>query len=268
MHVSYAELMRIAPEALRALGLSFGEADGAVEGLVWTECVLGVGYAALRAAEQQRIERGWVKPRVVRQGTRPRLDFAGAPLLLYAARVSDLVRTTAPGDAVTIHGASGKLAVPYIAHHIGCAGLSTAILWRGGNRVGADAEPVIAVCTPSQSLCVAPVTAFPRLKHLPNSGFVDVREIDGLLGMFAETGDDVTIVATRHHFVSSAGALGEALAHRVGLGKSLAVVDVHGGLSAAVQHGLQVPQRLHQVLTTLASRLRLPSSERSRAQAG
>src|SRR5262245_19095596 len=132
MHVSYAELIRIAPEALRMLGIPFGHADDAVEGLVWTECVLGAGYAALKAARDRREACGWAKPRLSHAASA--FEFAGTPFLLYAARLADLVRISVPEglSKFEIHDASGKLVLPYVAHRLAAADLSVVLFWRGG----------------------------------------------------------------------------------------------------------------------------------------
>ena len=42
-------------------GFTYGQADDAVEGIVWTESVLGRGYDLLRMADERRQRAGWPK---------------------------------------------------------------------------------------------------------------------------------------------------------------------------------------------------------------
>src|SRR5215470_1188792 len=103
MHVSYGELVRICPEAIRMTGFSYGQADDIVEGIVWSECVLSRGYDLLRLADERRPLDGWPRHAVERCSEAATVELEQAPAYGLAPRFADLAvesaTSAAPGRA-------------------------------------------------------------------------------------------------------------------------------------------------------------------------
>lgn len=136
IRISYGELNRLAPEALRMLGISFGHVDGAVEGFVWTEAVLAQGLRLFANASdgiEPRAGGPGCSVKIAGDGSNwTKIDLGGLNLLVGAGRVADFVASDAAHGAphkVRVVGTSGGVMVPYIAYRLAKLGLSATLHW-------------------------------------------------------------------------------------------------------------------------------------------
>lgn len=283
MHVSFGELNRIAPEAIRMLGYPYGHADDCVEGIVWTQSVLGRGYELLRMADRRRPAAGWPAPSIADDDQRSVVHLAGAPVFSLAARLADLAHSSlsdsphAPA-VVTVTGGFGGWIAPYIGARLARAGLHAAVTWDAGRSAdtsdgaGADTPPLTIVVPASADGTVRRLFIGPAGVVEADPGEEPLTVPIALVALAREravremgAGDDATsrLVAVAlgpppdERVVPVAEALTEATA-----------VDVAARLARAMDEGLEVAREDHAVLTGLSQRIRLPNSERSRNQAG
>jgi hypothetical protein len=217
VHASFAELRRIAPDALRMAGLPLSQADEAAEMLAWTIASGADGLGHVRDAAL-----GAGAPRL----TGPRtVDLQGASLLELGMRIVDFACSDA--GVLRVERAEGLIFLPYLA------------------RRGALRGYVVAAGS---------VVAWPLADR---SG---VRLVEG------EPDDAVAAQVARQ-----AAGDGLVLATRR-VTAPLGAVPVHGEAEARVARtiaeGLELAPDDLAVLTGLAAMLRVPSSERSRTQAG
>lgn len=233
MHVSYGELVRSATEAIRGLGFVFGQADDAAECFVWTECVVGKGFSLLRQADKHKPANGWQKLRLVRREG-PRVDMVAhaAPLLTSAARVADFARAEAAVHgfcSVEIQGGFGGWAVPYIANRIAGGNFGCRATWLRAADDD-DESGSIVVCAQNQQVGLKPLTDSPNA------------EFNGLsLQVYGHHQPDWDLTTA--------------------LSPSLKV-------ARAIDVGFEVDQATFAIMGSLTGRLRVPSSDRSRNQAG
>lgn len=286
MHVSYAELVRIAPEAIRMTGFTFGQADDAVEGIVWTECVLGHGYDLLRMADQERPAQGWPPHSVtgIHSGVAA-VELMNLPLFGFAARLADWARSVAleSGGFGTImaSGAFGGWIAPYIAYRLARANHDAAVLWLPGPTAPVGEAPAtLALAAASAGppektpLLIAPGGAYGvTAKRRSPQGGVPSRLLNAVAGATTrQAGSSVLVIATASlpragalvDFGSALDAVGCAALARA----TPASLDGSAELRRAIDIGIEVAPEDHRVLTLLSQRIRLPNTERSKSQAG
>lgn len=285
MHIAYGELIRGAVEALRMIGLSFGQADDCAEGFVWTEAVLSRGYDLLRLADGQRPSAGWPVPALSGLDVDPRvIDLAGLPLLAYGARLADLTSTIAKGAArmssVVAVGATGGHIAPYVAYRIARAGCIAGVIWKNGSsRILSDAPDSLVVTAPAESgevsaMEIAPGDAYTGATtgEAPETAFPA-----GLITRIAKdaalAGNRSTLIVIAADPTCSDQNLGRrALSEAAGLPQlgdaPLGKIDAGQRLRSAIDHGLETPDVNLQFFTGLLRRIRLPNTERSQNQAG
>jgi hypothetical protein len=284
MHVSYGELVRIGPEAIRMLGFAFGQADDCVEGVVWTQCVLGRGYQMLRMADELRPPSGWPGHVCIDAGGAV-VDLRGLRALAFAARLTDLARCRAAasdGDGaglVMAYGAFGGWIAPFMAFALVRAGYVGNVLWLPSSTPHAGEAPATLLGTTAASngaadnLLVAPAPIYEAVPPGTGAelGGVPAPVARRLEELIAEAGNEsvLAVAARRGCRAGPDASLAPAIAGRAEL-DAQEVGWLHYGhrLQQAIAAGLEVDPDDHGVLARLAQRVRLPNSERSRAQAG
>jgi hypothetical protein len=285
VHIAYGELVRGAVEALRMIGLSFGQADDCAEGFVWTEAVLSRGYDLLRFTDEQRPSAGWRVPALSGLALDPRMiDLTGLPLLSYGARLADLTSTIAKGAgrmaSVVAIGATGGHIAPYIAYRVARAGCAAGVMWKNGNlRAPSDAPDTLVMTAPAgpgevRAIEIAPVDAYPGATA---DGELEIAVPADLISRIASdaalAGDRSAIIVLAADPAYEGQKLGrQALAEAAGipaLGDAPSgTIDVGQRLRSAIDHGLETPDANLLFFTGLLRRIRLPNTERSQNQAG
>lgn len=285
MHVSYGELVRVCPEAIRMTGFTYGQADDAVEGIVWSECVLGRGYDLLRMADDRRAGKQWPKPRLEVQTDTARVALSGLPAYGFAARLADLAAELAESSnrnvgRVNAHGAFGGWIVPYIVYRLSRRGLRAAVLWRPSSPLNVDEAPaMLMLADPTTPGAAVPALSVIAAVLLPNAEQAVSPEMTVPLNLVRsidaadQPASDESVIAIAAMPDSASADMLEAvpLSHaldELGLVGAAASLDASERVSAAVNRGLSVSPEKHAFLNALSQRIRMPNTERSKSQAG
>ena len=256
MHVSYAELNRIAPEVIRMVGVPFGHADDAVECFVWTECVLQRGYVLAQMAEERRAG-AWPKPELRSLGRELNVRLDGVPLLLYAGRLCDLAVAEVFGDArvdcINAAGGFGGWVAPYMAHRLARGGHAAVVAWTSAEP--RECPNALAFAC-GDELWLAPIAAFEAIQVPVMPGGMEGPRAGELRILALPTGlsPHVAIERSCTQFGLAAESSGR--------------VDPAARLQAAISQGMERDADQHRAIVKMAARIRAPASERSRAQAG
>lgn len=273
MKVPYGELVRLSGEALRMLGFKLGHADDASHGMVWTEAVLKRGYSLLRQADLVRIARGWGPTRVMQDNPVTRLDMAGAPLLLYAARVADLaIAALSERKTVQIraYDTFGGWMVPFIVDRIVGAGFSAAALWRL-NPTDRFESPDMLVCGASdvEGVHIFSTTETGQKAQIADGEKAEPQDV-ALFNpeSWRTESADLIIAATSEPIKSNPAALGAALSWAIGLQFHLQTLFPQKEIQSSIMSSFDVAKEDHAFLGSVTRRRWLPASERSRTQAG
>lgn len=236
IHVSYAEMLRTAPEVLRMLGCSYGQAAEAVETLMLSHAALRKGYALVRLSDTGG---KWKAP--VMDESQPgimRVDLDGAPLLLFAGLLADALAARARQAATELAVATtaGGWTLPYICHRLSRHGLYTVGSWQAPAGAGPDEAPAYTASSgPSQG-------------GAPIAVSLGQGVIRGPVGL--------SIRASMEAIDITAHPAGETI-----------VFDER--LKAFMADGFEVDATEHRdCFTGVAARIRIAYSERSRSQAG
>lgn len=253
MHLSFAELMRASSDALRGLGAPFGQADDAIECLVLTQCALGTGYALLHEADSRR-SASWSAPVLEHRSDRETgIDLRGQSLLMAAARVADYGATRERGTVLRVENTFGHHALPYLAHRAAVQGTAIAAAWRGVE----GSAGAIAVAIPRAN---GPVVHWA-------SDVAAWAQVAGSMGGSTATSlppalhnGELCIVVGAPGVDTDVGAFAADGA--------TATLDFLEARRAALVQGLVVEEADHRFFQSLTKRIRIPTSERSRAQAG
>jgi hypothetical protein len=282
MHVSYGELVRIGTEAIRMTGFTFGQADDALEGIVWTECVIGRGIALLRQADQQKPRKGWPSYSTRFEPGSARIDLTGFPAYAFAARLADLAQviTADAGQfgVVEAFGAFGGWIAPYVAYRLVRSGCGALVYWKPSpDSTQEDAPASLIMATPAlphgkvSSFLISPSSDYGAPAGALPRAAVPTRALE--LIRWASTSHPKTSVLTvvagpePHHddgvdFVSAAGSI---------LGSRQVVpgrLDVNQRVRSAIELGVEAAREDYDLYIALSQRIRLPNTERSKSQAG
>jgi hypothetical protein len=272
MHVSFAEFMRVAPDVLRMLGgYPYLQADDAVEGLLVTHAALSRGYTVVRAADALGSNAS-SRPAVAPDALGDRVVLKGIPLALYAARVADLAiaRAEPKPRRVLVEGVTGAWLAPYIASRIAAGGLAALLRWRPDDETS-DEPPAALIAAPpgSTSLWIAssrnwapPGEVAPAMgkKVALDPDFATLLDIPrGSLAVAAWPAAPADAIAA----LASGG-----YAALEGEGGRLEKIDVAARMARWIERGHEASDDDHAAWSMIARRLRLPTSERSRNQAG
>jgi hypothetical protein len=280
VHVSLPELRRIGPDALRGAGLPLAQADEAALMVTWTEAAIGGALAEVGALRGRPPSTpGGLAIRTVDAGT-VLVDAGGRGLLELGVRIADFACAEAaarPGARVVVRDTSGARFVPYLVRRCAFLGYravgryvagapdadapSAAAAWPREPARGRDRRLVVVRAPGAQSARAHALAAIDDDLHDLLGG-----DADGLVlscdrptaaGADRSAGDDLGSGASRvardaARLAAEAGADAASEARFV----------------TALRDGLVVDAAHHAAFTALAAAIRVPTSERSRAQAG
>lgn len=283
MHVSYAELVRICPESIRMTGFSYGQADDAVEGIVWSECVLSRGYYLLRMADERRPSDGWPKHAVNVRAETATVELAEMPIYGLAARLADLAAELAMSSPhgrageVRAYGAFGGWIAPYMAYRLARNAMHAAVFWR-------PAEPAPTGEAPAMLLLVSPALPDGQVPPLTMVPAEAAKCSEYRIGDFPRSlldpilrankaSPERSLIAIAATTVSLTGAPDETIRTpeilgALGLLGCARSLDAAARLESAVKLGMDVRAEGHALLNALSQRIRMPNTERSKSQAG
>jgi hypothetical protein len=180
MHVSYEELLNDATAAVRATDTAFGDADAAIEGIIWTECVFGRGHDLHRMAARERPGGNWPAPSVSESKGTVTADLTNCPAYGFTARIAEMVMSAAGRGSdgfgiVEAYGPFGGWILPYIAFRLARDQYHAGLFWRPGSQPQEDEAPATLV------LAAAAIQHYvPPILIAPGSAY-GARERDKLL---------------------------------------------------------------------------------------
>lgn len=251
MHVSYAEMARNAPEVLRMLGVSYSQADDAVEGFLLTHAALGVGYELLALTDGADKDR-WSPPAISGEGEARHVDLGGQSLLLFAARLGDFAAATAGREGghcrIVVTNAIGGWMAPYICFRLAAMGCRACVGWVPDEGAPTDAPPLNVTAAPAPGGRAEDVVC--RLDEGERRQGIS----HGLRGA-------LLIEAWRGPAPEGANSEGAGQAK----GRELRMMQALAGF---IEEGREVDQATHARFAAIQWRMRVAPSERSRGQAG
>jgi hypothetical protein len=274
------------PECVRMVGYPFGQADDSAGGLVWTQATLGKTYDLLRMADERRPPDGWAQQCVADRSKQNRIDLRGAPLFAHAARLADLAflnARCAPDriGRLVVADTFGGWIVPYAAKAVARRGYLVACLWRPSeSRHELEASTLVCACAPdrksdSHLMAIAPGSPF-RVSEPPVGPWKLSRAAaDAVAEHFGQASRDPTATfaaavlppESGSHFALLQAAL-RALGEPNLTASAIGALDNDFHVRQAVKLGIEADLSDHAFLSGLANRIRVPTSERSRRQAG
>jgi len=286
MHVSYGELVRIGTEAIRMTGFTFGQSDDALDGIVWTECVLGRGIALLRLADQQKPAKGWPSFSARFEPGSAHIDLTGCPAYAFAARLADVAQasTADPQDkqlgVVEAFGAFGGWIAPYVAYRLARAGSCALVYWRPSpNHAHEDAPASLIMATPAPEGKVSSFLISPSSEYRATAGALPRTAVStSILELVRQAGTrnpeasilEVVAWPDAHHgdsvvdFISASDSILGPASHRAAPG----TLDVSERVRSAIELGVEAAREDYDLYIALSQRIRLPNTERSKSQAG
>ncbi|MGE3147638.1 MAG: hypothetical protein AB7K04_01080 [Pseudorhodoplanes sp.] len=267
-------------------GYTYGQADDALESFLWTESVLGHGHDLLRMADRLRPSSGWPSHSVDVNAGVAIVDLPGCPAYGFAARLADLAKEISGHSAaeglgiVEVAGAFGGWVAPYIAYRLARGNQHAAVLWRPGSTPPeGEAPSMLVVAAPAgMDKIVPPLLVTPGAIDARGDGIVAGRgsiparaleQLQKAIRTNRQT-SALSIVTLRNTGAEQAVDMRSAinLLKEAGLPDDLVSLDASSRLRGALQNGMQVPPEDFKFLNSLAQRIRLPNTERSKAQAG
>ncbi len=269
--ISLAELERQAGEAIRMLGLPVGHADDVSPVFVWTEVVLKRGVACLRIAGQDQDKNQPLSISKISELKNLEINLEGKPLIFFAERIVDYIVSRNVGlDWQEIYALDtiGGWAAPYIAYRLAERGLTAVVKWIPDNDVCDLEAPELLIIATSGSPNLI-VNAVPCL-DLQDVSVLDFtpHEVSNLRPSDQVASHSVpssAVIAVTCAKISSQIELAKETA---GGRAQLHVVPVASNIQAALNDGLIISAEDWALLGSLVRKRWLPSSERSRNQAG
>ncbi len=230
------EIERLAQDALRMMGVPFPAAERAMHAVTWAEAVHGRGLEFLMAREADIRATAAAVPRLISESDDAAvIDAGGASLLTMGPPALDLAtalaRTCGVGE-VRVTRSFGLMFAGELVH------------WAAGRGLGCVA------------ICSAPATDDPFELHGSFS------TTPGALLRFRKTPAQSDAVAEMPTLILQCFAPGHV--------ESIPVdgEDLNARFDAALRHGMKSPTAAFDHVAALALRIRQPTSERSRNQAG
>ncbi len=273
LRVTTAELSRVAPDIFRMVGASFGHADDAAKCLVWVQAVLGRGYGlVLQMADRNRGP--WPRPKLNSDHEGVRVDMDGSPLVLYARRLVDLALVEMAGRheiRVKVTGAFGGWVAPYIVDQIARAGYTAVLRWHPSSSSAesaciAGAEPcdvggqnVIVGSTEDLRASMAEIDLAPA----PTVGDIPERE-----SVFRCEPDSMVLCVYKAPVPAGLPELVAQLSYHFCTNPTVGRIATDERIMDALKNGYEVDAAEHQSVIGIATRIRLPNTERSRTQGG
>lgn len=279
MHVSVGELARLAPDALRGLGFSYSLADCATGVLVWGEVVHGTALSFL-ADNGRKIEAATQAGYRLthRPGPLPfhEVDAAGKSLLEAGPRALDLAQAEVsekPG-MVVLRNTSGTFLAGALADRAVARGLSLMVVSAAGNgRDAFERSGVTIGIAPGQQQGsytggLEHLIGQDGPRRLEELGFARkiVEDTARFVSQFVDTAQggipSLAILAWRF------GEAGEADAAAQAASRWCQVADSDTIMKDALTNGIEVDANAWSAFGSYIQRTRIPTSERSRTQAG
>lgn len=148
--VAVPELRRMAPDALRMVGLPIGQADETADMFVWTEAVTGRALRFLRLNRNRMLWSPRARLGVVRERQNEVvLDARGGSLLECGIRVVDFACGEAARQgssmSVVLENTHGSLFLEYLVWRSAVRGFRVRASVAGGGQEPADVEPLSGV---------------------------------------------------------------------------------------------------------------------------
>lgn len=277
--MSLPEMRRIGPDALRSAGLHLAQADEASLMVVWTEAAVGGALEAVAAHAAATASRG-----AIAVETRPAggavVDAGGRGLLELGVRIADFACAEAgarPGAPVVVRSTSGACFVPYLLRRCAAKGYRAVARYVPGP--GTNAAPAVWAAAACPRPAAGGAGRLVILRTQPAEPPVAAGAVDGELLRATHPGLDVVLIACdRPPAADGQEALGacepphgashvEENARRLSASPD---ADARGEarFREAMRTGLDVDAGHWRAFTALAAQIRIPTSERSRAQAG
>ena len=267
-------------------GFTYGQADDAVEGIVWTECVLGRGYDLLRLADERRRQGGWPMHALEVGPNAATIRLPCLPAYSFGARLADLAIELALGSSaeqisgIRAYGAFGGWIAPYIAWRIARAGQHAAVLWRPAIPIlGMEAPAMLVLADPAAKDSEMPPFTIVSAGQVDGAGSQPPRQNATSLSLLEAIRKAAGPASQESLFAiasTSAAPSGEdvdasacsAILTDLGLLGIPMSLDTSERMKSAVRFGMDVPSEKHAFLNTLSQRIRMPNTERSKSQAG
>jgi hypothetical protein len=263
--LSYPELARSTPEMFRACGFSVGQADDAAEMVLLTEVLGSDAYRYLLENKGSTLN-AVLRPHVVHaEDAQYRIDGAGLSLLQIGPRLIDLAcgEASRSGCAfMVVHHTDGALFAPYLARRAARHGYRVVLRVVGlaaSRAVAAEPdhsgrEPAVYVGAGSAS------------GDYPDDTRSLMDRLHRFLVLHADaTGDDGwAAIAVERVEPGDESRVQQAPSEAIAAQR----IDFDGALQHALRHGLTMDASTFARLGELLVSLRVPTSERSRRQAG
>ena len=280
MHVSVGELARLAPDALRGLGFSYSLADCATADLVWGEVVhsRSLSFLAKHGREIEEAAKAGYRLTSNRAGPLPfhEIDASGKSLLEAGPRALDLAQAEASGKpgVVLLRNTSGTFLAGALAKRAVARGLPLMVVSAAGKDSGAFEQPGVTIGIASgqeETSCAAPLqclAAQDAPRRLEQLGFAcEVAEAAvRLLSQFIDAAKDsppsLAVLAWRFSSPGDVNAAAEAAS------RWCRVTDFDTTMKDALANGIEVDADAWRTFGSYIQRTRIPTSERSRTQAG
>ncbi|NIF55715.1 MULTISPECIES: hypothetical protein [Burkholderiaceae] len=271
LRLSYPELARTTPEMLRACGFSVGQADDAAEMILLTEALSGDAYRYLLDSKGTTLNAA-LRPRVLHEEDgQYRIDGAGLSLLQIGPRLVDLAcgEASRSGCALMIVSRTdGAQFAPYLARRAALHGYRAVLCMSGP---GAQ-RPVVAEPDGEGRKPIV----YAGMEHASNDGVAaSTPSLMERLGQFLALHSDATAghngwVAIAVERIVQGDGKHPAPVSRDADADTEAVqrIDMDKALDQALRHGVTMEASTFSRLGELLVSLRVPTSERSRRQAG
>ncbi|WP_233836637.1 hypothetical protein [Paraburkholderia sp. ZP32-5] len=266
--LSYPELARSTPEMFRACGFSVGQADDAAEMLLMTEVLGSDAYRYLLENKGSTLNAA-LRPHVEHaEDGQYRIDGAGLSLLQIGPRLIDLAcgEASRAGCAfMVVHRTDGALFAPYLARRAARHGYRAVLRVVGlAASRSVAAEPDHAGREPSVYVGAGSASG-----DYPDDTRSLMDRLHRFLALHADaTSDDgwAAIAVERVERVERHDESGMQQAPREAV--SAERIDFDAALQHALRHGMTMDAATFSRLGELLVSLRVPTSERSRRQAG
>jgi hypothetical protein len=249
LHVAYPELRRNAREVLRGAGLPLPLANEAAEALAWTEAALGGAIAFLGTAAEPDDPHATIAD----DGAGAVVACGGASLLALGGRIAEYaVALASEHDVgrVAIRDTCGAGFLPFVTREIATHGLAVVA------RAAAANGPAY--------LAVAGEAAAPDYKTVARgAGVAATLAVTGGEDAWRPEPCEVELACGRKPLAALEGELAADP-----LDDATADPDCERRVERAIADGLTISAEDRQTLAAFVGRLRVPSSERSRSQAG
>jgi hypothetical protein len=276
LHISISEINRVAPDAFRGLGLAFGRADRATQTLVWGEAVQRRGLRFLRLNEQRiraSVPREFRCNEVDVSGQTVTVDAQGKSTFESGPRALDLANGLAKGKNVGIALVRNTFGLFLLGEAIARAaqrGIATILLYASAAAHNTDEFEG----TGALSLLPAPAVAGTSIEQRVESlgGKAALKGFQLAQSFVAENESRKEGLSSFALLSFSRDAVNSALTTEAICSKDQQewchIADFGRRWQGALINGFVTEKEDWQALGKMIGATRIPTSERSRQQAG